>query len=786
MAEPITVTITNLNSPIRTIKVSNKMGESAVTSVAGRVGDILLTQSDVAGLENVNNTSDLNKPISTATQAAIDAIDVSSYAPINHQHLLADITNAGTAAAANVGDFATFSHQHLLSDITNAGTAAGSNVGDFATSTQGTKADSALQTGSNISSLVNDSGYITDALQSGDNVSSLVNDAGYITSAAYPVDSVNSQVGAVVLDADDISDASTTNKFVDQAKLDDIASAIQSGDIDTLAKINSILTTPDLIDITDSRLTDARTPTSHASTHTDGTDDIQDATNSVKGLATALQIQKLESIESGANVTDAANVSGAGAQMTSEKGQINGYASLNSIGQVPSAQLPSYVDDVLEYDDLASFPVVGEAGIIYVADDTGKIYRWSGTAYIEISNGSPVTSVNSEIGNVVLDPDHLDDSATTNKFTNASDIAKLSGIAPNAEVNVNSDWDATSGDAEILNKPDLGTIAAFDSGDYSLLGHTHIVSEITDLNTGSFVLTGHSHTVSDITDLNTGLFASVSHNHNSEDILDAGSVITYDVSPLFSEADSNEVVLGSDPRLDWASSVGSAAYLDVPTIGDALSFEVVKGSDTRLSDNRDPNNHASNHTDGTDDIQDATTGQKGLATSVQVLKLESIASGAEVNVQSDWDATSGDSFILNQPAFGDITGSNIADFATSGQGLLADSALQNGDNISELVNDVGYLTAGTIDFSLAYTGIAVDYTGLADDYVVDATSADITVTLPTAVGIVGKSYIVKNSSAGVITISPSGAETIDGESSIDTNSKTALTLLSTNSNWIII
>ena len=79
MAEPITVKITNLNSPIRTAKVSNKVAESAVTSVAGRVGDVLLTQADVAGLENVNNTSDLNKPISTATQAAIDAINAVSY-----------------------------------------------------------------------------------------------------------------------------------------------------------------------------------------------------------------------------------------------------------------------------------------------------------------------------------------------------------------------------------------------------------------------------------------------------------------------------------------------------------------------------------------------------------------------------------------------------------------------------------------------------------------------------------------------------------------------------------
>ena len=77
MAEPITVTIQGLNSPIATVKVQNKLSESAVTSVAGRVGDVLLTQADIAGLENVNNTSDLDKPISTATQAAIDAISFS-------------------------------------------------------------------------------------------------------------------------------------------------------------------------------------------------------------------------------------------------------------------------------------------------------------------------------------------------------------------------------------------------------------------------------------------------------------------------------------------------------------------------------------------------------------------------------------------------------------------------------------------------------------------------------------------------------------------------------------
>jgi hypothetical protein len=60
------------------------------------------------------------------------------------------------------------------------------------------------------------------------------------------------------------------------------------------------------------------------------------------------------------------------------------YATLVS-GLVPSSQLPSYVDDVLEYAATANFPATGETGKIFVATGTGKIYRWSGSTYIEIS-----------------------------------------------------------------------------------------------------------------------------------------------------------------------------------------------------------------------------------------------------------------------------------------------------------------------------------------------------------------------------------------------------------------
>ena len=67
------------------------------------------------------------------------------------------------------------------------------------------------------------------------------------------------------------------------------------------------------------------------------------------------------------------------------KGANNGVAELDATGKIPAAQLPSYVDDVLDYDEQADFPATGEAGIIYVAKDTNKTYRWSGSGYVEIS-----------------------------------------------------------------------------------------------------------------------------------------------------------------------------------------------------------------------------------------------------------------------------------------------------------------------------------------------------------------------------------------------------------------
>lgn len=67
------------------------------------------------------------------------------------------------------------------------------------------------------------------------------------------------------------------------------------------------------------------------------------------------------------------------------KGKANGLASLDNGGKVPSSQLPSYVDDVIEIDTFNNLPSTGESGKIYITQDTNLTYRWSGSAYTEIS-----------------------------------------------------------------------------------------------------------------------------------------------------------------------------------------------------------------------------------------------------------------------------------------------------------------------------------------------------------------------------------------------------------------
>src|SRR5210317_404701 len=165
-------------------------------------------------------------------------------------------------------------------------------------------------------------------------------------------------------------------------------------------------------------------------------------------------------------------------QLTSEKGQPNGYASLDGSGLVPSAQLPAYVDDVLEFADLASFPGTGETGKIYVALDTNLTYRWSGSVYVQIASGA-VQSVNSQTGVVVLDTDDISEGAT-NKY--------YSTTLFNTDFGTKTTDDLTEGSTNLYDQ-----VVSFTGGTNVTIGGTYPNFSITDNSAAS----NHTHSAFD-------------------------------------------------------------------------------------------------------------------------------------------------------------------------------------------------------------------------------------------------------------------------------------------------
>jgi hypothetical protein len=88
-------------------------------------------------------------------------------------------------------------------------------------------------------------------------------------------------------------------------------------------------------------------------------------------------------------------------------------------------------------------------------------------------------------------------------------------------------------------------------------------------------------------------------------------------------------------------------------------------------------------------------------------------------------------------------------------------------------------------FSAGYVAKTANYTLTNTDYLVECTANTFTITLPTAVGIQGRMYNIKNTGTGVITVATTSSQTIDGQTSQTVNQWENLSLMSNNSNWII-
>lgn len=110
-------------------------------------------------------------------------------------------------------------------------------------------------------------------------------------------------------------------------------------------------------------------------------------------LVDTLTADQLKAVNSGIDAEKVKKIGENSAAVSALKADIDGKAEKADLaskadlvgGKVPANQLPSYVDDVLEYDARSAFPATGETGKIYVAKDTNLAYRWGGTQYVEIS-----------------------------------------------------------------------------------------------------------------------------------------------------------------------------------------------------------------------------------------------------------------------------------------------------------------------------------------------------------------------------------------------------------------
>ncbi|MDV8006732.1 hypothetical protein [Rhodococcus sp. IEGM 1318] len=200
-----------------------------------------------------------------------------------------------------------------------------------------------------------------------------------IENTASLVDQTLEQYGTQFVAERELSQQAVADASVQAQRAEDAADGIVAGSV-----LDNAVTTPKLADeaVTkaktsptlqasldkadgavqedDPRLSDARPPTSH--THSE---------SQVTGLTAKL----------------------AGLQPLAEKGQANGYAPLDENGKLAAAYQPSYVDDVLEYANLAAFPAVGESGKIYVSIVNNRPYRWSGSVYVEIAPSPGSTDV---------------------------------------------------------------------------------------------------------------------------------------------------------------------------------------------------------------------------------------------------------------------------------------------------------------------------------------------------------------------------------------------------------
>jgi hypothetical protein len=257
-----------------------------------------------------------------------------------------------------------------------------------------------------------------------------------------------------------------------------------------------------------------------------------------------------------------------------------------------------------------------------------------GTTNLTYTSGISNGVVNSNTGTDATIP--LADSTNAGLFS-ATEKTKLNGIASGAEVNVNADWNAVSGDAEILNKPTgLATTTYVDNKDNSQQLQLNYLDRDNSIFDAFYLRT--------ITDGSTveasnQLLSSLAVLRNIS-YVNQGYTQQINADKFVKLGGAADEYLMADGSISYGGGGGGGAT-NLTTTQTISNFTINSNTGT------DATVPLGNGTLAGATLNDYTTAEKN--------KLAGIATGAEVNVNADWNATSGDAQILNKPTIPSIT-----------------------------------------------------------------------------------------------------------------------------------
>ena len=243
--------------------------------------------------------------------------------------------------------------------------------------------------------------------------------------------------------------------------------------------------------------------------------------------------------------------------------KIQGMSASKLTGTIPQANLPSYVDDVLEYNGKSTFPKSGESGKIYVDTSTNKTYRWSGSGYTEISASLALgttssTAFRGDYGNTAYQH------ATAKGSAFASGLYK---ITTNAQGHVTAATAVTKSDITALGIPGQDTNTTYGVASSSANGLMSAAdkAKLDGIASGANKYTLPTASSSTLGGVKTG--ANITNSSGTISLTKANVTAALGYTPPTTDTNTWIAFKGAT-----TSAAGTAGYVPAPTAGAANRY----------------------------------------------------------------------------------------------------------------------------------------------------------------------------------------------------------------------